>query len=128
MAISFKCPKGHKLTADDSKAGKKGKCPTCQSAFEIPTPPVTKKDVLTESVILGILGNPEPATSVLAMKDELFAVELITEQETPSPSANKPAVPVPPPPSTKTCANCERDIDSRYHICPHCKTYLVDKL
>jgi len=128
MAISLKCPNGHKLTTNESKAGKKGKCPVCQSVFEIPASPTARQNVLTESAVLDILGDPEPAASVFTMTDALFTVELITEQEKPAPSAEKPAAPVPPPPSTKTCANCERDIDSRYQICPHCKTYLVDKL
>jgi len=128
MAISFKCPNGHKLTTNESKAGKKGKCPVCQCVFEIPANSAVKQNLLTESAVLDILGDPDPTTSVFAVTDALFTTELITEQEKPSRSTEKFAVAVPPPPSTKTCANCERDIDSRYHICPHCKTYLVDKL
>ena len=38
MAIQFKCPQGHKLSAADSKAGKSGKCPACGEAFVIPDP------------------------------------------------------------------------------------------
>jgi len=128
MAISLKCPNGHKLTTKESKAGKKGKCPVCQCIFEIPANPAAKQNVLTESAVLDILGDPDPTTSVFAVTDALFTTELITEQEKPAPSAENHVVAVPPPPSTRTCANCERDIDSRYHICPHCKTYLVDKL
>jgi hypothetical protein len=37
MTIKFLCPKGHQLSAPESMAGKKGKCPKCSSAFEVPT-------------------------------------------------------------------------------------------
>jgi hypothetical protein len=124
MAIHIKCPKGHPLTAKESSAGKTGKCPICKCAVAIP-----KQGPLTESAILDILGDPDPTTSVFAMTESLFAVE---SQENPPSSADllspTPATASSASPSTRTCTNCERDIDSRYHICPHCKTYLVDKL
>src|SRR5687768_8826407 len=37
MVIKFLCPNGHQLSAPESMAGKKGKCPKCQSAFVVPT-------------------------------------------------------------------------------------------
>jgi len=125
MAIHIKCPKGHPLTAKESNAGKTGKCPICKCAVEIP-----KQSVLTESAILDILGDPEPTTSVYAMTESLFTTELFeaAAPDMPPVPAAQSFASAPLPPSTKTCANCERDIDSRYHICPHCKTYLVDKL
>ena len=123
MAIHFRCPNGHNLTAKESSVGKTVKCPKCKSPIVIP-----KQNVLTESAVLDILGDPDPTTSVFAVKDTLFTAELITEGEKPPVPTDKPAVFVPPPASTKTCANCERDIDSRYQICPHCHTYLVDQL
>ena len=36
MAIAVVCPKGHKLTCPDERAGKTGKCPKCGTSFEIP--------------------------------------------------------------------------------------------
>ncbi len=119
MVISIQCPNGHKLTAKKTSAGKTGKCPVCKSLVAIP-----KQSVLTESAVLDILGDPEPTTSVFAVTDALFTAELISEQEKPSSSTGWFAA---PPASMKTCANCERDIDSRYQICPHCQTYLLNE-
>lgn len=36
MAISFRCPNGHKLTCPDQRAGQAGKCPKCGAAFHVP--------------------------------------------------------------------------------------------
>lgn len=37
MAIRFLCPFGHPLVVPDHRAGKKGRCPTCQQKVLIPT-------------------------------------------------------------------------------------------
>ncbi len=37
MVIKFLCPNEHQLSAPESMAGKRGKCPKCQSAFVVPT-------------------------------------------------------------------------------------------
>ncbi len=37
MVIKFLCPNGHQLSAPENMAGKRGKCPKCQSAFVVPT-------------------------------------------------------------------------------------------
>lgn len=34
--IRFLCPYGHKLVVPDHRAGKKGRCPTCQQKVLIP--------------------------------------------------------------------------------------------
>lgn len=36
MVIKFFCPNNHQLTAPENMAGKRGKCPKCQSAFMVP--------------------------------------------------------------------------------------------
>jgi hypothetical protein len=38
MVIEFLCPYGHRLKAPDHRAGKKGRCPTCQQRVIVPTP------------------------------------------------------------------------------------------
>lgn len=38
MAIRFLCPFGHRLVAPDHRAGKKGRCPTCQQRVIVPVP------------------------------------------------------------------------------------------
>jgi hypothetical protein len=37
--IRFTCPQGHKMSAPAVKAGSMGKCPQCQTMFEVPKPP-----------------------------------------------------------------------------------------
>jgi hypothetical protein len=37
--IRFTCPRGHKMSAPADKAGSMGKCPQCQTMFEVPKPP-----------------------------------------------------------------------------------------
>src|SRR5437870_4014874 len=39
MLIRFTCPRGHKMSAPDDKAGSMGKCPQCETMFEVPRPP-----------------------------------------------------------------------------------------
>jgi hypothetical protein len=39
MVIRFTCPLGHKISAPADKAGSNGKCPQCQTMFEVPRPP-----------------------------------------------------------------------------------------
>ena len=38
MAIQFLCPYGHRLKVPDHRAGKKGRCPTCQQRVIVPVP------------------------------------------------------------------------------------------
>ena len=38
MVIQFLCPYGHRLKAPDHRAGKKGRCPTCQQRVIVPAP------------------------------------------------------------------------------------------
>jgi len=126
MAINIKCPKGHSLTAKESDAGKTGKCPVCKCAVAIPA---AKPGALTDSVILDILGDPDPKASLYASTEALFTTGIVAEPQKKAPDS-KNTSPVAASPTflsaTKTCANCERDIDAGYHICPYCQTYLVD--
>jgi len=38
MAIRFTCPRGHKMSAPENRAGRIGKCPECKTLFKVPTP------------------------------------------------------------------------------------------
>lgn len=38
MAIHFVCPYGHRLKVPDHRAGKRGRCPTCQQRVIVPVP------------------------------------------------------------------------------------------
>lgn len=58
MVIKFLCPNGHQLSAPENMAGKKGKCPKCQSAFVVPT--------LEEIAAAEADDTPEPGGSAAA--------------------------------------------------------------
>jgi hypothetical protein len=36
MAIEVRCPNGHRLKCPEDRAGKRGKCPKCGTAFQVP--------------------------------------------------------------------------------------------
>jgi hypothetical protein len=54
MVIRFTCPRGHKMSAPTDKAGSTGKCPQCQTMFEVPKPPANYNgtDVLRAEEII----------------------------------------------------------------------------
>ena len=116
MPITVSCPNGHQLTAQESNAGKTGKCPICKAAISIP---VLHQSEISESAIMHILGNPEPQSrsrvgTVIAPPKRATVPK--AAKSTPS-SATLPHI--------KLCPSCEREIDMGYHICPHCHTYIT---
>jgi len=113
MPIQLVCPNGHRLNAQESSAGKSGKCPVCKASVSIPIPsrPVTADS----AIVVAVLGelNAKSATSqigrtVLAPRRQTVAVRDSSAQA-----------------RVRICPNCERDIDLGYHICPHCHAYLA---
>lgn len=115
MTIELVCPNGHRLTADESSAGKTGKCPICMERISIPIP---SRSITSDSaVVAAVLGelNAQAAAqkkvgrTVLAPKRQSAAV---------AKDASELA-------RVRVCPNCERDIDLGYHVCPYCHTYLT---
>jgi RNA polymerase subunit RPABC4/transcription elongation factor Spt4 len=111
MSITVLCPKGHRLVANDNNAGKTGRCPVCKAMVSIPLP---RTDFLSETAIMGILGSPVLRKSN-GISDELGEVATMTVD-----SAKKTQQ----HPQVKLCPSCDREIDTGYHICPHCHTYI----
>jgi len=114
MAIIVQCPQGHRLTANDSNAGKTGRCPFCKAVVTIPMPQAT---LLSESSVLSILGAPDPggiSTNTNASKQKgsfsMTGSATVVSDEIQA--------------KTKYCPSCEQEIDVGYHICPHCQTYM----
>jgi hypothetical protein len=79
MAIRFLCPFGHHLVVPDNRAGKKGRCPTCQQKVIVPVPnPVPPK--------------PEPSAKGAGKEEEkedldpwdAFVEELVGADRTPA--------------------------------------------
>ena len=114
MAIVMQCPKGHRLTASESNAGKTGRCPVCKAVVTIPIPQST---LLSESTILSILGAADlggtPKRVVAPKREGAFSMP--GSATVVSDDVNI---------KTKYCPSCDREIDIGYHICPHCQTYM----
>jgi len=110
MSITVHCPQGHRLVTHDDHAGKAGRCPVCKAIVSIP-PPHTGN--LSETAILGILGSPKPKESTIADDLDEFAA-----------MAGYPAKKQQQQSQQKLCPSCDREIDTGYHICPHCHTYI----
>ena len=119
MSIIVQCPNGHKLKAEDKKAGKIGHCPACGA--EVSIPPLEEKKT-SESSILRILGVGQELRAHL--NDE----EANEEAQEPDPSdvlsgiglVEKRATP-----KKKVCPQCDWEIDAGFKICPHCRYYFM---
>jgi hypothetical protein len=115
MAIIVQCPKGHRLAANESNAGKHGRCPVCKAVVTIPMPNET---MLSESTILSILGVGETKRHVkqdvtVSKREGAFSLPgsaTVVSDEVKA--------------KTRYCPSCDREIDIGYHICPHCQTYM----
>ena len=114
MSITVLCPKGHRLVARNENAGKMGRCPVCSATVAIPLP---RTGYLSETAILSILGTPETKRRNIADDLDEFAAMggLATTSKT---AEDEKSVVV------KLCPSCDREIDTGYHICPHCQTYI----
>jgi len=114
MSIQLVCPNGHRLTAKESNAGKRGKCPVCMTAVTIPVPgPSVTAD---SAIVVAVLGELNAKSATAQVGKTVLAPK------------RQPAVAVRDPGTqarVKICPNCERDIDLGYHICPHCHAYLT---
>jgi len=110
MTITVPCPNGHRLVTNDDNAGKIGRCPVCKATISIP---LRRTDFLSETAILSILGTPQPRTNNIT--DDLGEFVAM---------AGHSGVKAPHHSPVKLCPSCDREIDSGYHICPHCQTYI----
>lgn len=62
MTISFVCPQGHPLTAQDSQAGQAGKCPHCGTRFLIPQLAGDEDDSPTNSTTSAVSSSPKSSS------------------------------------------------------------------
>lgn len=118
MPIQLQCRNGHRLVAQETNAGKTGKCPVCKEPVPIPTVAeqlVKKSSTLSESAVVNILGTPARKASSAVPAAAKTAAKTGTIR--PASSVSKAY--------TKLCPCCEKDIDMGYHICPHCHTYIT---
>ena len=109
MTITVLCPNGHRLNADNNNAGKTGRCPVCKATVSIP---LRRTDYLSETAILSILGTPPQKNNASNIADDLGEFAAMTGKKTLLHT------------HVKLCPSCDREIDTGYHICPHCQTYI----
>ena len=120
MSIIVVCPNGHKLKAQEKKAGKIGHCPACGA--EVVIPPLEEKKT-SESSILRILGvgqelrerlndenDPHEEAKDLDPSDVLNGIGLVEKKKLPT---------------KKICPQCDWEIDAGFKICPHCRYYFM---
>ena len=119
MPITLKCPNGHSLTAHESNAGKKGKCPVCKEPVSIPA---SNQPEISDSAIMHILGNAESQTRSRVGATVTPPRRAAVPRPVRSSASSSSSVTLP---HTKLCPSCEREIDMGYHICPHCHTYIT---
>ena len=120
MTIKVTCPNGHKLAAKESKAGMTASCPACGARIQIPA---LEQNACTDSAVLRILGIGEMLRSSHVASDDsmLPPPDLFNTMLSSQKPKNVPGR------STQVCPQCDWEIDSGYHVCPHCHYYLMGK-
>lgn len=96
MRVKIKCPNGHTLTADESKAGKHAKCPVCRAPVIIPS--------IAEQLLIESLANLE--------------LPSMDEYDESANDENNPDSPI------RACPRCTQKIERIHRLCPHCSTFL----
>ena len=113
--IKVTCPNGHKLAAEERKAGKTVACPVCGVKLTIPVPEDRK---CTDSAVLRILG----------IGDELLKATRGEKTKYDFPPEGSDlllgAHPSKKQRNTQICPQCDWEIDAGYTVCPHCHFYL----
>ena len=82
MTFKLRCPNGHKLRFDAKDAGKKGKCPKCQSRVVLQAP----REV-SDTSILAVLGVTFNRVNVV-----LFAMHLKGPMPQVAPASYSPSI------------------------------------
>ncbi|MDO4585949.1 MAG: hypothetical protein Q4C95_01485 [Planctomycetia bacterium] len=121
MTIRVTCPNGHKLAVKKSRAGTMGICPACEAKFQIPE---LKQETVTESSIMRILGigdmlrgkNDDSVANKSFIEAGPGIMSVTATASKPSSTNLK---------KTQVCPQCDWEIDAGYHICPHCRYYLM---
>lgn len=115
--IKVVCPNGHKLAAEERKAGKTVACPVCGVKLTIPVPENRK---CTDSAVLRILGIGDELRKAAAGLPTRYdsAPEgsdlLLGDRKKSKERAY----------NTQICPQCDWEIDAGYKVCPHCHFYL----
>lgn len=104
--MKIRCPNGHKLSADDSQAGRRAICPKCSVKFVVPA----LRPKISETSILSVLGDFDGDRSV------------VTRAVGTAKSGSRLSAPE----KLKSCPRCRQTMTLRFQICPNCRLYLPD--
>jgi len=115
MPIQLVCPNGHRLTAQESSAGKSGKCPVCQAPVSIPIP--NRSPSADSAIVVAVLGE----LNAKALPSQQVGKTILAPKRPAAATVRDSSAQA----RVRICPNCERDIDMGYHICPHCHAYLA---
>jgi hypothetical protein len=128
MFLRVKCPNGHALKVPTKFAGREGVCPICKSKVKIP--PLQKPEV-SEDAILDVISTGPAASTVsryaasrndLPTNDEESALQEpeSTEMEVRESGEDSSLLKI------RKCPQCQRKVPPHFHVCPNCKTYLME--
>lgn len=99
MVVQFKCPAGHRIRADQRRAGRRVACPACGGQVEVPRPAPAP---ITESAAYRLLSECDVAAAT---------------------PANATPVIAPTRPS-KECPRCRTALSASAEICSRCRVRL----
>jgi hypothetical protein len=128
MFLRVKCPNGHALKVPVKFAGRDGVCPVCKAKVQIP--PLERKEV-SEDAVLDALGPTGTSLSVVsryaASRDDLP----VHQEESGEPQAADQDTQVQHGDDSslqkiRRCPQCQRRVPPHFHVCPHCRTYLIE--
>ena len=125
MSITVTCSSGHTLRVKEKYAGKKGLCPVCKVAVDVPLPVVAVARVAAAAAAMS-----DSAISSLmrgAARDEPPAAhEDVLHHDGPSGSSVSLASSSFVRRHTKICPKCKKNVLAQYDLCPHCHTYFTN--
>lgn len=121
MSIDVTCPNGHSFKVKDKYAGKRGLCPLCEDRVAVTVP-----DILSEEVILDIIGPAPPPPvadeSASVLDDDVGSV-FDDEEDV---SSTMSLVGTSAIRHQRECPNCSRSLPYWFAKCPVCDTYIRD--
>ncbi len=129
MFLRVKCPNGHALKVPAKFAGRDGVCPVCKA--KVPIPPLDRHDV-TDDAVLDALGPTATSLSTVsryaASRDDLPVHQESDQQESPVSEQDTRAEHDDDSSLLKIrrCPQCQRRVPPHFHVCPNCKTYLME--
>lgn len=125
MPIDVVCRNGHQLKLKEKYAGKKGLCPRCGVAIDVPTLPALSEDALVDLLAPDPASPDQDGAAKAPVHQEPSQVATVTGGSTTA-SGMSLLGPTSMGRSLKVCPSCHSEISAGYHVCPHCHMYFSD--